>query len=186
MNKDASTFPLSVVEHVLKSHINTLPLKRLKDYLVRMDGGTQINGVVWQLRLWNSAVVIPANLDVEWKAFSVTINQNPKLNAPDVKGKPRVIELDELVMVCPHDDSTLWFCQESKFFPEKGSTYHYNGRSRIYAINEEMLIKILSRYPGAAKKLWEQYIAWVSESITTRKNIISQHERLKDSLIAQI
>ena len=167
---DSSKFSLEKAEEVLKPHIGQLPFKRLGDYAQNLSTKVVVNGITYNLQLWERFTTITSDMRLECHAYGVLVGRRIFVAAGEVK--PFRIEHDWLIILRPGGGSMSWAFQKIKFTPERHSTSYYEGKSQIGALDSENFGMLVRDLPNVNEKFWGQVSLWIMRYRTEREEAL--------------
>jgi hypothetical protein len=126
-----------------------------------------IHETVYHFQLWDGATVMPANLDLDWKAYAIPV----RTDMPGYRGigKPKKVECVRLLALYP-SDSILWAVQKTVYTPEKVSNTYFTGSSTITRLNgaAQNIPQMLDFHIDFPKHFWNEILKWVKQTKEAR------------------
>ena len=176
MNKDASEFSFAKAEKIIKSQTKHLPFKRLRNYTKHIGVTEKVNDIDYHLDLWGSKTRLPSNLELDWKAYAIPIR--PVHFSPSDGSKPHRIEYNQVIILCPIDETILWAFQHTIFIPRKSMKTCFQGSSEIWQVDDENFRGIARDPQGLSQIFWGGMLDWVKKAIDNREKSLASLETL--------
>lgn len=169
MSKDASEFSLESDGNRIRPHIEKLSFRLLSDYVGNINLKEKVHGDEYSLQLWEAWSKLPGNMEKVWKAYAVPIDRRVILMMGS--NKPKRIEYDRIIVLCPHNDCVLWAFQELKFIPGRGTNTHFQGSSEIWSVNDQNMTAIIHPKPDFWETFHEGLINWMADTIEAKQKV---------------
>ena len=183
MSTDASEFSLENEGNKIRPHIVDLSFRRLGDYVGNINLKDKVHGIECSLLLWETNTKLQGNLEKNWKAYAVPIDRRVSFMMGSIK--PKRIEYDRIIVLCPHNDSVLWAFQEVKFIPERGTSVHFQGSSEIWSVNDQNFLTIVHPKPDFWETLHGGLLDWMVDTIKPKEKVIESLKRFHKECVAE-